>query len=304
MSVTDVFDIELDGAMSPARLDRFRKLLDLEPKGRLAEPEDEKFGHRALRDGEGERFWLGLWRITDESWNVNLWYEGPAPEHDVIDALRGEVLAAARELGFTVGRIRPEPAGPATVEPSIALPAGRALSVRMAGKLAVEARDTIGRILALHPENGGLSGLEYGWRYLRRDGTGRALVQLFFEDPDVTDVVLWYDGDVPDDDTVDGLRLQIGAVAAKAGLSIAAADPPPMPDEDTWERLGADAAGAANLDELWTRLSVPEGTALELRRGLLLAAMMSSAWTAPAPLLRTQALKFLTGTADPDGQWW
>jgi hypothetical protein len=152
----------------------------------------------------------------------------------------------------------------------------------------------VGRILGLRREGGGLSSHEYGWRYVRRDARGKVLLQLlrYLES---SDVVLYYDGPAPDADTLEGVWLQVGAAVAKAGLRVADAQPRAMPDAATWDRLGARAAGAADLVQAWDRLGVTPDTAPELRRGLLLAAVMSSAWPDRPELLRRQAFEYLIG---------
>jgi hypothetical protein len=167
--------------------------------------------------------------------------------------------------------------------------------VRLTGRPWIDGIDRLRRMLQLRREGGGQSGVEYGWRWVHRDASSRVLLQLVFEYPESTEVSLWYSGAAPGPEVVDGLRLQVAAAADRAGLGVAAVIPGPAPDAGTWERLGSPAAGAADLDEVWARLGVDAQTPAELRRGLLLAVIMSSAWAAPAPLLRSQAFEYLLG---------
>jgi hypothetical protein len=276
--------------MDQMRLDQVRKLLDLTPRGRLTDTEDAEFGNRKLRSDE-EMIVLDLWRLTDESWRVGLWYEYGAPRDHVVDQLRGEVLALARQLGFTVGRVSGTRAQPLVAGPPVELPTRPALSARLEGPFDVSTRATMQRILNMRRE--GLTGRECGWRYLRRDSAGKVLLQMYHEYPDKTEVVLLYDREPPDEATLEGVRLQLCAAAAKAGLGVERAEP--MPDAATWERLGAPAAGAADLDEAFSLLGVTAETPLELRRGLLLATTMSSAWREPATRLRNEVFEYLIG---------
>ena len=295
MALTRLFAIELQGELEQTGLDRFRKLLDMEPRGRLTDLEDQEFGHRSLRDDHEGLMWLSLWRDGDTAWRVSLSFGGSMPPGELVDGVRGEVLAVAKQLDLAVVRIWPEPSRPVAIGPPIELPTTPAWSVRLVGDVSIDARETIQRILKLRREGYGASGVDDGWRYVRRDAESRVLLQMYEYFPDAVEIVLLYDGQRPDDQMVEGLALQAAAAAVKAGLTVAAAEPTPMPDPATWERLGGPAAGAAGLDEAWSRLGVTAETPYELKRGLLMAAIMSSAWADPARLLRNEAYEFLIG---------
>jgi hypothetical protein len=206
--------------------------------------------------------------------------------------VQGEVLAVAGALGLTVVQPRPEQLGPVAdwaAEP----PRHRALTVRLAASLSVDERELVGRILQLRRERP--IGTERGWRYVRRDRTGKVLLQLLEWWPEAAELVVLYDREAPDAAIVQACLLEIGAAVAKAGLTVTGSSPLPVPGEPEWERLGSPVRGARDLDELWARLGTPASASYEVRRGRLLAAIMSSAWRDIPDVLRGQARDFLLG---------
>ncbi len=289
MPMTRVFTIQLEGEMGQPEIDRFRKLLDLVPAGRLTDHEDAEFGHRIVRPFEDGPMNLTLWRGP---WRVILSYMGADPADGMAAELQGEVLAVAGALGLAVVKIEPQNPG-AVADWAAESPQHRALTVRLATSLSIDERELVRRILHLHRE--GPSGIEQGWRYVRRGRTGKVLLQLLQWRPDTTELILLYDKEAPDDAIVKACLLQIGAAVAKAGLTITESDPLPVPGELEWERLSRPMRGAQDLDELWARLDTPAAAPHEARRGRLLAAIMSSAWRDVPDALRCQARDFLLG---------
>lgn len=130
----------------------------------------------------------------------------------MIDRCEGEVLGAAAALGLAVATPARVPLVP------VALPAIHALSVRFSTFLGVDEVDKLGRALELRRELGGMSGTEFGWRYLRRDPEGSLLWQLFGRDDG--ELALFYDTDPPTGKMVEECRLRAEQAAARAGLAI------------------------------------------------------------------------------------
>jgi hypothetical protein len=208
-----LFEVELVGELDRPRLEYLRKLLDLEPMGRLTDTEDAQFGHRALRDTPEEWVWLGVWRHDAWHWQVSLTYMGPRPEQSVIDRCEGEVLGAAAVIGLEVTT-------PARVLPvEVAVPDRRALSLRLGTFMDVERVESLRRALGLNRELGGVSGREFGWRYLRRDpGRGSLLWQLFGRDRG--ELTLLYDVEQPTGPVLRECRQRAEDAAARAGVAI------------------------------------------------------------------------------------
>lgn len=284
MPMTDLFTVVFD---SQPDLYRFRRLLDLKPRGRLDDVFDEEFGFRELRRFEDGPIWLSLWR---DPWRVSLDYMGADPPAGMVAEVQGEVLAVAGALGLGVVELEPEQFGP-VADWAADLPQHRALTVRLAASLSPNEHAVVSRILGLRRDG---SGAELGWRYLRRDRTGKLLLQLM-EWPHAAELVLFHDREAPTDAIVEACLLQIGAAVAKAGLTVTESIPLPVPGELEWERLGGRMRGARDLDELWAKLGIPDTTPSEVRRGRLLAAIMSSAWRNAPTTLRGQARNFLLG---------
>lgn len=213
MVMMRLFDIALTGQLDRPRLEQLRKLLDLEPKGRLTDTEDAEFGHRSLRDVRDEWAWLNLWRRDARNWHMILTYAGPRPAQHVIDRCEGEVLGAAAALSLAVATPARVPLVP------VAVPAIRALSVRFSTFLGVDEVDKLSRALELRHELGGMSGTEFGWRYLRWDpAAGSLLWQLLGREHG--ELVLLYDTDPPTELVVEECRLRAEQAAASAGVAI------------------------------------------------------------------------------------
>lgn len=300
MPMTELFTVVFD---SQPDLGRFCKLLDLKPRGRLDDVFDQEFGFRELRRFEDGPIWLSLWR---DPWQVSLTYMGADPPPEMVAEVQGEVLAVAGALGLAVVELEPEQLGP-VADWAAELPQHRALTVRLAASLSPDERAVVSRILGLRRDGGGA---ELGWRYVRRDRTGKLLLQLMEWWPHAAELVLFYDRDAPDEAIVEACLLQIGAAVAKAGLTVTESIPLPVPGELECERLGGRMRGARDLDELWAKLGVLDSAPSEVRRGRLLAAIMSSAWRNAPTTLRGQARNFLLGlpadwsvSLGPNDEW-
>lgn len=234
MTMKPIFEIHLDGQMDRPSLERFTKLLNLRPRGRLTDTEDAEFGHRALRDTPNERVWLDLWRRHTSGWAVRLTFAGPPLPPAVVVRCRAEVLGAAGALGLTVAGIRPAPPEPVPVATRLELPTRRALVARlaggrrMAGRLGVAERDTLQKVLHLRWELGGLAGTEFGWRYLHWDPSGGSLLLQLFDHPDTgTEIALLYDRQPPPEEVVAECWSQMTVAAAEAGMTLTRVFPEP-----------------------------------------------------------------------------
>jgi hypothetical protein len=304
-----VFDIEFEGQLDRTRLGRLQKLLDLEPVGRLTDTEDGQFGHRALSDLPEAWVWLDLWRRPSSGWAITLTYGGPRPSGPVIAQCQAQVQAAAGVLGLAVTRTRPEPTEPVRAPDRLELPSRRALSVRLAGGqrlggwLDVDALHRLQGGLHLRRELGGVSGSEFGWRYVRWDPpTGSELLQLYDDPAAGTEIALLFDRQPPTEEVVAGCRLQIEVAAAQARMTLAEQHPEPAGEATThdWAAVARRAAGAETLSELFRVLGWSNETAYELTRGRLLVVTNQPEWTAAQPRLRQQAEDLLLGL--PVGQ--
>jgi hypothetical protein len=229
MTMEPIFDVQLEGQLDQPRLDRLRKLLNLQPQGRLTDTEDASFGRRALRDVADEWLWLDLWRRNETGWSVRLTFTGPRPAHPVVAQCLAEVLGAAAALGLAVTRIWPAPAEPVPAARRRELPTGRALSVRLAGgarsagRLATANLQALQGTLGLHRERGGLTGTEFGWRYLRWAPPDNSVLLQLFDDPDTgTQVALLFDRQPPPAEVVDGCRQEVAQAAERAGMTTTA----------------------------------------------------------------------------------
>ena len=221
-------DLRLEGPMGRPYLDHLRKLLDLRPTGRLTDTEDMEFGWRTVVPGPPTtRADLVLWRHTPDAWSVRLGArDGARPGEDEVDQCRAEVLGAAAALGL-LARVRPRPAAPVRVEADLAPPVRPAVAVslsgghRFGGLLSVDPREELQRAFGLRREFGGLSGTEYGWRYVRWDRPGgRILAQLHDRAGIGTDLVLSYDRRPPSPRTVEEFVRTAEGAAARTGMTV------------------------------------------------------------------------------------
>ncbi|MFY1688261.1 hypothetical protein [Plantactinospora sp. WMMB782] len=230
-----VFDVRLDGELDQPRLDRFTKLLNLRPRGRLTDTEDAKFGHRALRDAVGEWLWLDLWRRDGHGWSVRLTVAGPPAPPPLVARCRAEVLGAAEALGLAVSGIWPAPAEPVPVAERLTLPAQRSLSARLtggrrtAGWLSVADLRSVQQALALEREFGGLTGTEFGWRYPRWEPAtgGSLLLQLSDHPTGGTELTLLHDRRPPSREVVAEQWQCWQATAERTGLTLERPSPGP-----------------------------------------------------------------------------
>ena len=298
-----VFNIGFEGELDPARLSRFQKVLNLRPLGRLTDTEDTEFGHRALRNTPDHRVWLDLWRRDSARWSVTLSYADPRPSEAVVARCRAEVLAAIEAVGLAAAPIWPAPTEPVQPLAGLEPPGTRALSVRLAGgerlqgRLKVGVRDRLQRGLHLRREPGGVSGNEFGWRYVRFDPpAGSQLLQLY-DDPDAgTEIALLVDREPPSEEVVAGCRLQIEITATLAGMTVAGQHPEPAEvTADDWGALAGRAAGAESFPDLLRVVGSSDETAYELTRGRLLAVTSRPEWMAASPQLRRQADNLMLG---------
>jgi hypothetical protein len=101
--------IDLRGEMPQARLDRLRRLLGLESRGRLSDDEDVNFGYRYLQENESNDVEFTLYRFRDTEWSVSLDYENEPPDAEVVEECRSSVLRAAAELGLSVENVWVDP---------------------------------------------------------------------------------------------------------------------------------------------------------------------------------------------------
>lgn len=293
MAMTPILEVHLGGWLDDVRLGRLRKLLNLEPHGRLTDTQDAHFGHRSVRDVPDEWVWLDLFRRDGDRWLVTLTHAGPRPADEVVARGLAEVLGAADAVGLAVTRIWPDGVRPAALAQRLDLPARRAWSVRLAGgertagRLAVATLDQLQRALDLRRERGGVSGTESGWRYVRWDPPGNsALLQLLDDPATGTELVLLFDGQPPAGDVVAGCRLQIAVAAAEAGMTLA--DGGTDEAVGDWSDVARRAAMAATLPELLAVIGCSAATAYELTRGRLLAVTRRPEWRAASPGLRQQ----------------
>ncbi|MEV0145349.1 MULTISPECIES: hypothetical protein [unclassified Nonomuraea] len=219
MPMKTVFDVRLQGQLDQHRLNRFRKLLNLTPRGRLTDTEDMEFGNRTLRDTPEEWVWLTLWRATDHDWDIRLVFAGPPLPQPEITRCLAQILGAASALGLTVTRIWPEPSEPIPAPEPLELPTRRALSVRLDGErlgglLDIPVLDKLQRALGLNRER---EATEFGWRYVRWDPPRDSVLLQVFDGPGGTEVTLLFDAQPPAPDVVADVRQRIAA-AAEAGL--------------------------------------------------------------------------------------
>jgi hypothetical protein len=308
MAMNDIFAIHLEGELDQSRLSRFLKLLNLVPVGRLTDTEDAKFGHRTLRDVRNEWVWLDLWRRNTSSWAVRLTFAGPRPADDVIAQCRAEVLGAASALGLAVTWTWPERAEPAhaAAEP-LELPTRRALSVRLAGGqrtlgwLDVATSERLQRALHLRWELGGLSGTEFGWRYVHWDPPRNSVLLQLFDDPGSgSEVAVLFDQQPPSEEVIAGCRLQVAVAAAHADMKITRISPEPSSEAPAhdWAQIAPRAANVQTLRELLPMIGSSDDTVHEMTRGKLLAIAHRPEWTAAAPQLQRQVEDFLLGLAE------
>jgi hypothetical protein len=224
MAMRPIFDVRLSGRLEQRRLDRFRKLVNLTPRGRLTDTQDAEFGHRALRDTPQEWVWLTLWRDSDTDWHIRLTFAGPAVPQPEVDRCLAGVLGAASALELTVTRIWPEPALPVPAPERAQLPTRTALSVRLdggrrvVGRLDIPVLATLQRALGLRRERGDT---EVGWRYVWWAPPRESLLLQLFDGDGSTEAALLYDERAPSAEVVTGCRAQIAEAAAQAGLRVA-----------------------------------------------------------------------------------
>ena len=123
----------------------------------------------------------------------------------------------------------------------------------MSGRLQVATKDQVRSVLHLRRELNGLSGTEYGWRYVRWVPPGNSLLLQFFDQPETgSEIALLYDRRPPTPEFIDGCRIQAEVAAAQAGLTIDRISPEVTstalgPD---WDEAAPRAARANTLGEL------------------------------------------------------
>jgi hypothetical protein len=105
MSMQRALQIELHGAMPPAKLKTVRDLLHLLPDGRLQDLDDSSFGHRYLRHDESNLIVLRIYRYRAMEWEVTLTYLNEPPAAETVERCRSEILAAAERVELTPERV-------------------------------------------------------------------------------------------------------------------------------------------------------------------------------------------------------
>lgn len=104
-----VLVIDIDGDVDQSGLERLRTHLKLKKQGRLTDDWDEEFGYRIIEDASGQRFNIGLFRNSDESWKISaLATSQPDPDGDDLTLLRTELVEGVAAAGFQA-TVRAEP---------------------------------------------------------------------------------------------------------------------------------------------------------------------------------------------------
>lgn len=103
-SMRRALTVRLRGELTQPALDELQRRLDLRPAGRLTDEEDADFGHRYLREDEGNFVRLGLWREAADGadWAFHLSYQNEPPDEDTLRRLRSQILDAAAAVGLAV----------------------------------------------------------------------------------------------------------------------------------------------------------------------------------------------------------
>lgn len=105
MPLERILRVMLRGRVDHDRLVRLRDLLSLAPIGRLTDREDAEFGYRYVETDTGPRLEMDLWREGDNEWELVLLAPGTQVaevDPELVVRLRGEVVAAAAEVGLEV----------------------------------------------------------------------------------------------------------------------------------------------------------------------------------------------------------
>lgn len=92
--------IDIDGDVDQSSLDRLRKHLTLDRRGRLTDDWDQDFGHRVVAVPGGPRLNIGLYREFDGSWLIQVQTRETSVSDDEIAKLREELVASITAAGF------------------------------------------------------------------------------------------------------------------------------------------------------------------------------------------------------------
>lgn len=104
-----VLVVDIDGDVDQSGLERLRTHLNLKKQGRLTDDWDEEFGYRIIEEAGGQRFNIGLFRNSDESWKISVLARSqPDPGSDDLTLLRTELVEGVAAAGFQA-TVRPKP---------------------------------------------------------------------------------------------------------------------------------------------------------------------------------------------------
>lgn len=109
--IHDVIDIDIDGTVDQAGLDRLRAHLNLTKRGRLTDDWDVGFGHRMIRRTAGEYTNIHLFRNDDGSSEVSVSdTDERDPNDPEIASLRAELVDGITAAGYQA-HVRAKPTG-------------------------------------------------------------------------------------------------------------------------------------------------------------------------------------------------
>lgn len=268
--------LRFEGTFDEPRRQRFCRLADLEPRGRLDDGEDETFGRRELHHGPADMTSLRLSRVDDERWFVDLSYRGVPPSATSFEQVRDTVLAAARETGLILRWSVPDLVDDGLASPDC-LPDREARWWRLgrmpAGPVPDGTLTTLRAALGLYRD---LGPGRLRRRRLREGDPVRGMLELRPDDSGgAGTLVLLDDGHDLDPVVVEGVRRQVEEAVQLVGVRVvgssSGAEPVPPLDDEVWALVWGPGT-PSSLAELFDRLRARDQP-WEYRRGLLLAAL-------------------------------
>ncbi|EIV92767.1 hypothetical protein [Frankia sp. QA3] len=100
-----VLATSMQGPIDYEKVRTLRRSLNLQPRGRWDDDDDEAFGERYLVDSGEDRARLTLWRGRADEWMVTLLATPAAvPSRDNLTQLLAEIRTAAQSVGLTIQR--------------------------------------------------------------------------------------------------------------------------------------------------------------------------------------------------------
>lgn len=99
--IYDIIDIDIDGAVDQAGLDRLRAHLKLTKRGRLTDDWDQTFGHRMIKRTAEQYTNIHLFRNDDGSWELSVTdTERRDPNDAAMASLRTELINGLIAAGY------------------------------------------------------------------------------------------------------------------------------------------------------------------------------------------------------------